>query len=102
VVEVLKLPGRVKGGVAASSTLDVHSLAVYRMVLATSVLYDVLHDYMPYAEEFLSDDANVSTCISPSTCGQHRRLKRPPLARVCADGVRSRKCFSAVVSSHRA
>ena len=63
VVEALKLPGRIKGGVAASSILDVHSLAVYRMVLAISVLFDVLHDYLPYAEEFLSDDAMVSACL---------------------------------------
>ena len=63
VVAVLKLPQRIKGVVGASSTVDVHSLAAYRMLLALSVLYDVLHDYLPYAEEFLSDDVRVSVCV---------------------------------------
>ena len=37
-------------------SLDVRSLAVYRVLLALSVLFTVLHDMAPFVPEFLSDE----------------------------------------------
>lgn len=49
------IKSRVQRYVRDANAMDVRSLAAMRICISLTVIYDVIHNFLPYGEQLLSD-----------------------------------------------